>query len=127
MLFRSYVDYNLFELYDLTPELRDTYLTRARNNEMVVKYNSKAAMDELDDKAKFNARFADFLRRDWVHVTGENRDEVLDFLSRHQFFMSKPTHGCCGRGIEKLNTADFPSLDALYERLLKQAPDLEPG
>lgn len=92
---------------------------------MVVKYNSKAAMDELDDKAKFNARFADFLRRDWVHVTGENRDEVLDFLSRHQFFMSKPTHGCCGRGIEKLNTADFPSLDALYERLLKQAPDLE--
>ena len=25
--------------------------------------------------------------------------------------------------IEKLNTADFPSLDALYERLLKQAPD----
>lgn len=121
----GYVDYNLFELYDLTPELRDTYLTRGRNNEIVVKYNSKAAMDELDDKAKFNARFSGFLHRDWVHVTGENKEEVLDFLRRHDTFMSKPTHGSCGRGIEKLNTADFPSLDALYERLLQQAPDLE--
>ena len=121
----GYVDYNLFEMWSLTPELRDTYLTRGRNNEVVVKYNSKAAMDELDDKAKFNARFSDFLHRDWVPVTGENRDEVMAFLSRHSTFMSKPTHGCCGRGIEKLNTADFPSPDALYDRLLEQAPQLE--
>lgn len=121
----GYVDYNLFEMWSLTPEQRDTYLTRARNNEVVVKYNSKTAMDDLDDKAKFNTRFSDFLHRDWVHVTGENKDEVLAFLERNQTFMSKPTHGSCGRGIEKLNTADFPSLDALYAKLLEQAPDLE--
>ena len=32
----GYMDYDLFEMYDLTPEQRDTYLTRGRNNEIVV-------------------------------------------------------------------------------------------
>ena len=37
----GYMDYDLFEMYDLTPEQRDTYLTRGRNNDIVVKYNDK--------------------------------------------------------------------------------------
>ena len=30
----GYMDYDLFEMYDLTPEQRDTYLTRGRNNDI---------------------------------------------------------------------------------------------
>lgn len=121
----GYMDYDLFEMYHLTPEQRDTYLTRGRNNELVVKYNDKDHMAELGDKIKFNARFSQFLHRDWVPVTGENREAVLSFLARHATFMAKPSQGSCGWGIEKLNTADFPSLDALYEHLAPRAPLLE--
>ena len=121
----GYMDYDLFEMYNLTPEQRDTYLTRGRNNERVAKYNDKAHMDELGDKIKFNTRFARFLHRDWVPVTGENRDEVMAFLARHPVFMAKPSAGSCGWGIEKLETAGFPSLDALYSHLLERAPLLE--
>lgn len=121
----GYVDYEQFELYDLTDEQRSTYLTRGRNNQMVIKYNDKSRFDDFDDKIKFNRLFSKFLLRDWVPVTGDNKDEVIEFLSKHSIFMAKPTHGYCGYGIEKLNTANFESLDAVYEYLLKYAPELE--
>lgn len=121
----GYMDYDLFEMYNLTDEQRDTYLTRGRNNALVVKYNDKAYFDELGDKIKFNTRFAPFLHRDWVAVTGENKDEVLEFLQKHQSFMAKPSCGSCGWGIEKLNTAAYDNLDALYEKLVEKAPQLE--
>lgn len=121
----GYMDYDLFEMYNLTAAQRDTYLTRGRNNALVAKYNQREHMADLGDKIRFNTRFAPFLHREWVPVTGENREQVLRFLSRHAEFMAKPSQGSCGWGIEKLRTADFPSLDQLYTHLLQRAPQLE--
>ena len=121
----GYMDYDLFEMYDLTDEQRDTYLTRGRNNALVVKYNDKQYFDELGDKIKFNTRFDAFLHRDWVPVTGENKEQVLEFLSRHRTFMAKPSTGSCGWGIERLNAADFANTEALYAHLAEKAPSLE--
>ena len=121
----GYMDYDLFEMYNLTPDQRDTYLTRGRNNEIVAKYNDRAHMDDLGDKIRFNTKFSRFLHREWVPVTRENRDDVLAFLSRHPQFMAKPSTGSCGWGIEKLSVSDFPSLDDLYAHLAEKAPQLE--
>ena len=121
----GYMDYDLFEMYNLTPEQRDTYLTRGRNNELVARYNDRAHMDQLGDKIKFNTRFAPFLRREWVPVTGDNREQVLAFLERHPVFMAKPSQGSCGWGIERVDGGDYPSREALYSHLLKRAPLLE--
>ena len=38
----GYMDYDLFEMYDLTDAQRDTYITRGRNNNLIEKYNNKA-------------------------------------------------------------------------------------
>ena len=121
----GYMDYDLFEMYNLTPEQRDTYLTRGRNNQLVVQYNDKASFDLLGDKIQFNTRFAPFLHRDWVAMTGENKGDVLAFLQRHDTFMAKPSQGSCGWGIEKLRCADYPTLEALYDHLVQRAPNLE--
>ena len=121
----GYMDYDLFEMYNLTSAQRDTYLTRGRNNALVVKYNDKAHMEDLGDKARFNTLFAPFLHRDWVAVTGDNKDEVLSFIRRHPQFMAKPSCGSCGWGIEKLSAADFADEEALYAHLLEKAPQLE--
>ncbi len=121
----GYMDYDLFEMYDLTPEQRDTYLTRGRNNALVAKYNDKAYMDQLGDKIKFNTKFSDFLKRDWVAVTLDNREAVLSFLARHLTFMAKPANGSCGWGIEKLSVADYNSPEELWDYLVLQAPNLE--
>ncbi len=121
----GYMDYDLFEMYNLTPEQRDTYLTRGRNNELVARYNDRAHMDQLGDKIKFNTRFAPFLHREWVPVTGDNREQVLAFLERHPVFMAKPSQGSCGWGIERVDGGDYPSREALYSHLLERAPLLE--
>lgn len=121
----GYMDYDLFEMYNLTPEQRDTYLTRQRNNDLVRKYNDRAHYEDFGDKIRFNTLFGAFLHRDWVPVTGENKEEVLAFLRKHPDFMAKPSKGSCGWGIEKLSAADFPSLETLYDYLLPKAPELE--
>jgi len=36
----GYMDYDLFEMYNLTDEQRDTYITRGRNNNLIAKYTS---------------------------------------------------------------------------------------
>ena len=69
----GYMDYDLFEMYNLTDEQRNTYLTRGRNNALVVKYNDKAYFSELGDKIKFNTKFGAFLHRDWVPVRSYSR------------------------------------------------------
>lgn len=121
----GYMDYDLFEMYNLTPEQRDTYLTRGRNNALVVKYNDKAYTGQFDDKVQFNTLFGKYLHRDWVPVTGDNRDQVMAFLAAHEVFMAKPSQGSCGWGIEKIRRTEYPSLDALYDYLVQRAPKLE--
>ena len=121
----GYMDYDLFEMYNLTPEQRDTYLTRGRNNALVVKYNDKAYTGQFDDKVQFNTLFGKYLHRDWVPVTGDNREQVMAFLAAHEVFMAKPSQGSCGWGIEKIKRTEYPSLDALYDYLVQRAPKLE--
>ena len=82
------MDYVLIEMYNLTPEQRDTYLTRGRNNALVVKYNDKAYTGQFDDKVQFNTLFGKYLHRDWVPVTGDNREQVMAFLAAHEVFMA---------------------------------------
>lgn len=121
----GYMDYDLFEMYNLTPEQRDTYLTRGRNNAIISKYNDPAYGYIFDSKDEFNSRFGEFIKRDWVQMNGDNKEEVLAFLRRHEGFVAKPLAGCCGKGIEKLSTADFPSAEACYEHLMAQPAQYE--
>lgn len=103
----GYMDYDLFEMYNLTEEQRDTYLTRGRNNALVKKYNDTAYWHYFLDKSEFNTRFNDYIKRDWILVKEDNTQEVLDFLSRNDVVIAKPLEGCCGRGVEKLKVAEF--------------------
>ena len=48
----GYLDYALFEMYNLNPQQRSTYLTRGKNNDLVLKYNSKEHFDDFDNKIK---------------------------------------------------------------------------
>jgi len=112
----GYMDYDLFEMYDLTPQQRDTYLTRGRNNALIKKYNDPAYGELFDSKALFNERFEQFLLRDWVRFD-DDKEKVLEFLRKHETFVSKPVGGMCGKGIEKLNVSDLGGLEAAYEYL----------
>ena len=64
----GYMDYDLFEMYDLTDEQRDTYLTRGRNNALVVKYCNKDVWHLFQNKDEFCELFKEYVKRDWLLV-----------------------------------------------------------
>lgn len=120
----GYMDYDLFEMYALTDEQRDTYITRGRNNELIKRYNDPSYGELFDDKAAFNQRFAPYLHREWIRLDAPKED-VLSFLSRHEVFVAKPTGGMCGKGIEKINVAEHGGAEAVYRMLLEKQVSFE--
>lgn len=111
----GYMDYDLFEMYDLTPEQRDTYITRGRNNELIRKYNDMSYGHCLRNKGEFNTTFGEFLQRDWVLVS--DQEKTMAFLEKHDVFMAKPLNGTCGRGIEKISVSQRGGAQKVYEEL----------
>ena len=113
----GYMDYDLFEMYNLTDKQRDTYLTRGRNNELVVKYCDLDYLHYFQNKDEFNLRFQNYLKRDWINVKKSENKDVIDFINKHPIFMAKPIDGGCGKGIEKIDSTKYDSIDSLYEYL----------
>ena len=54
----GYMDYWLFEMYDLNAAQRKTVLTRGINNGFIKAYNDPAYMPEIENKLKFERRRA---------------------------------------------------------------------
>lgn len=121
----GYMDYDLFEMYNLTDEQRDTYLTRGRNNNFVTKYCDLEAFHYFQNKDEFNSTFNEYLKRDWIKVNGTEKQEVISFLNKHSEFMAKPIDGGCGKGIEKIKVENYKSLDELYDYLTKEGNNFE--
>lgn len=121
----GYMDYDLFEMYNLTDEQRETYLTRGRNNNIVTKYCDLSVIHYFKNKNEFNTIFNKYLKRDWIKVKGTPKVDVIKFLEKHSIFMAKPIDGGCGKGIEKIKTANYKSLDELYGYLIKSQENFE--
>lgn len=121
----GYMDYDLFEMYNLTDEQRDTYLTRGRNNALVTKYCDLDYLHYFKNKDEFNTVFNEYLKRDWIKVNGTPKEEVIAFLKKHEVFMAKPIDGGCGKGIEKITTSSYSSLEELYQYLSKEGNNFE--
>lgn len=121
----GYMDYDLFEMYNLNANQRNTYLTRGRNNKFVIKYCNLDMLHYFENKDEFNTIFKDYLKRDWIKVNNTPRKKVINFLEKHSEFIAKPIDGGCGKGIEKIKTNDYNSLDELYEYLIKDGKNFE--
>lgn len=113
----GYMDYDLFEMYNLTDKQRETYLTRGRNNSLISKYNKKDYAHIFRNKDEFNQKFNNYLKRDWIKVNGTPKEKVMEFMKRHKTFMAKPIDGGCGKGIEKIDIKNYNSLDEVYNYL----------
>lgn len=123
----GYMDYDLFEMYNLTDAQRNTYITRGRNNALVAKYNDKSYFHVFENKDEFNTKFNKYLKRDWIKFDTATKQEILDFMKKHSTFMLKPIDGGCGKGIEKIDTTKYSSLDEVYDYIknLERSYELE--
>ena len=113
----GYVDYNLFEMYNMTEKERATVITRGINNSLIKKYNDPEKMKIFHDKLKFNERFNEYLKRDWMQVKPDDFESFAAFVGKHPRFVAKPTDLACGQGIEIIDTAG-EDLHKVFERIL---------
>lgn len=114
----GYMDYDLFEMYNLNSSERNTYITRGRNNALVRKYNNKDYVRYFDNKAEFNKHFSRFIQRDWI-LFNDNKEDTLKFIESHEVIIVKPVDGACGKGIRKIITSDYPDAQSIYNELEK--------
>lgn len=113
----GYKDYELCEWWDLNDSQRATYVTRGINNTIVTLLNNKDFYHILDNKIEFNKTFSNYLGRKWLDMQAATTEDFKAFLQGLDIIISKPSEEACGRGVEKLNVADYPSADALFEHL----------
>ena len=113
----GYYDYLTFGFWDLTDEQRDTYITRLRNKEILNQLNDDSYEEFFDNKEKFNNKYKDYIKRDFINFQTASKDEIKEFASKHDVLFCKPIDGSCGKGCNKKVVADFGSFDDLYEAL----------
>ncbi len=121
----GYSDYDLFEMYNLSDAERDTYITRGRNNDLIIKYNNQDYGHIFRNKVEFNTNFNEFIKRDFIEVNTAKKEDVLKFMKKHKKFMAKPVTGTCGKGIEKINIKDYNSLEDIYSYLIGEGMNFE--
>lgn len=131
----GYYDYVMFGFYDMNGRQRNTYLTRVRNKKVCERMNDYSYAEEFDDKLCFNQRFAAFLHRQTLNGETATAAELAAFIRDQETIFAKPNHGSCGKGVEKLNVADFADVEAMLayirekklvilEHALPQHPDM---
>ena len=106
-----------------------------RNKKLILKLNDQTVTDVIDNKGEFRKKFAKYLGRAVVDVKGLSFEDFSAFVADKDSIIAKPYIGESGKGIEKLNKADFDSIESFYayvtagrfgliEEIIVQHPDL---
>ena len=120
----GYMDYKIAQFYRLNDAQKKTQITRGLSNTIVRRMNDKAYWHFFDNKATFNALFADEVNRAWCEVTAETPTETIrDFLAANEDIMVKPLEGSSGQGIEHYTAEQWQNrLDDFCQELLSKQP-----
>lgn len=117
----GYVDYSVFEFYNIDGKHRKTYITRGINNEFIRKFNDREYWHLFDNKDEFNDLFSIYLKRSWLNFLSSDADTVFDFVKRYGKVISKPRDSSCGKGIIIVNADEWNDAASLYKMLEENA------
>lgn len=126
----GYLDYELFEMYDLNAKQRATIVTRGISNHYVKICNDPNYRHYFINKSEFNTLFDKYLKRDWLILDGKNEDAFNEFIKDKKEIIAKPIDGIHGRGVTKItpdeNTYAYLMKEnlLLVEEVIEQIPEL---
>lgn len=86
----GYMDYDLFEMYNLNSKQRATILTRGKNNEFIRKLNDKGHIHKLKNKDEFNRIFKRYLKREFIDLNTASYKDFEAFVQNQEEFFAKP-------------------------------------
>ena len=114
----GYMDYKLFEMYNLNQEQRSTIITRGINNDLVIKYNNPEYRKYFSNKLNFNKKFNKYLKREWMEIKEDNFEEFKTFTEKHKKIIVKPLSEACGKGVELFKVTN-KNRKEIYTNLLE--------
>lgn len=114
----GYVDYETFGMYAMNAKERENILTISKNNSLVKMLNEESYRHFFEDKADFNKKFSDYMKREWIYIGENDFENFKTFISNKDKFIAKPLDECCGRGISIYNVKDYEP-KALFDHLIE--------
>ncbi|MGM9835085.1 MAG: sugar-transfer associated ATP-grasp domain-containing protein [Bacilli bacterium] len=119
----GYMDYKLFEMYNLNNAQRKTIITRGINNQIIKKYNNPDYTKYFSNKILFNKKFNKYLLRDWMEVDENNFELFKTFTNKHPNIIVKPVSGSCGQNVEIIKVNN-KNVKKVYENILSTKRNL---
>ena len=115
----GYVDYEVFDFFNLSKSQRETIITRGINNKFVATLNDKNSVQILDNKLLFNKKFDKYLKRKWLNLGETSFEEFKNFISNKTSIIAKPVDLACGRNVIKININEISDINELYNSLIE--------
>lgn len=110
-------DYFQYNFYKKNYSERNKFIVGRKWKKILLKCNGSTKIDIFDDKLKFNNKFNEFLKRDWLDVDKSNYDKVSEFILNHDSFFLKQNIGSGGNGISKHISKEIKDLKEFYNRI----------
>ena len=127
-------DYLNYKLYNKNSKERKQYVSTKTENKFYETISPSAYKKRYTIKPDFLADFKDFTKRDFIVPKEDNYNEFLEFLDKHEVFMSKPYDGLGGADVKKEYSKDIENKEEYFnnaiknriflEELVKQHPDM---
>ena len=89
-----------FQFWRCSSIEKKLFYTARDQNKYDKQFNDPAHYDDFWNKVKFNQKFTDFIKRDWLFAPDHTIEEIDEFLQSHPKIIIKPTNLSSGRGIE---------------------------
>lgn len=111
----GYSDYLNYELYKRTRKELKEYVTIKDQDKFYEIVSPSKYKETFTVKPTFLKTFKKYIGRDFFD--NGSREELEEFLTKHEVFMYKPKDGLGGHGVEKMYSKDIKNHDDFYEKL----------
>lgn len=114
----AFIDYYEADFASLRPAERRTFMTSLIQHHIANRVNDPDAAEVFADKRRFNRRFAQYIRREWIDLEHAGVEELRDFAQRHPVIIAKIPISREGHGVFRHDTTGIEDWAAFHAGLI---------
>lgn len=110
-------EYEVFEIYNFNHSEKRTVFTTIHKWAYAKKFNDPKLKNIFNDKSKFYKEYSEYIKREWLQINKETKDDLLDFIKGKKYIIGKNTYGGGGKQVFKIDLKKHNNIDELFEHL----------
>ena len=118
-------DYLNYEIYRRSSAERKQYAGVRAQNKFYEIVSPAIYKERIANKTIFQKEFAAYTKREFLVPQEGQYQQFLDFLDRHEIFMSKPYAGLGGQDVQKVHRKDITDPEAYFRKCIQDGIFLE--